>query len=105
VSDYRRGGGETYSCTPITTTTHPTNPFPALSGSLQLPYTLYYNYSQSYTMYRQAMLARTALRATRARGFATASDASAGEFAQTRQAVREHAVGMCLQLIVHSHQS
>jgi hypothetical protein len=44
-------------------------------------------------MYRQAMLARTALRASRTRGYATAAETSPADFASTRQAVREHAVG------------
>lgn len=44
-------------------------------------------------MYRQSILARQALRATRARTFATGADVSANEFAANRKAVRQHAVG------------
>jgi len=54
-------------------------------------------------MYRQAMLARTALRATRTRGFATAAETAPEDFAATRQAVREHAVGMSFDLSVNDH--
>jgi hypothetical protein len=45
-------------------------------------------------MYRQAMLARTALRASRTRGFATAAETAPEDFASARKAVKAHAVGM-----------
>ena len=66
---------------------------PALSG-----YNDYYSYNTTHTstttMYRQAMLARTALRASRTRGFATAAETAPEDFASARKAVKAHAVGM-----------
>jgi hypothetical protein len=67
---------------------------PARSGYNTLLHTpIIHNTS---TMYRQATLARTALRATRARGYATAAETAPEDFAATRKAVRAHAVGMSL---------
>jgi hypothetical protein len=70
---------------------------PALSG---------YNYTTTIsliqttnTMYRQAMLARTALRASRTRGFATAAETAPEDFASARKAVKAHAVGMSPRLL------
>ena len=50
-------------------------------------------------MYRQAMLARTALRASRNRGFATAAETAPEDFASARKAVKAHAVGMSPRLL------
>jgi hypothetical protein len=70
---------------------------PALSG-----YNYYYYHNTIHTsittMYRQAMLARTALRVSRTRGFATAAETAPEDFASARKAVKAHAVGMSPRL-------
>jgi hypothetical protein len=68
---------------------------PALSG-YNYYYTYYYynTHTSTIIMYRQAMLARTALRASRTRGFATAAETAPEDFASARKAVKAHAVGM-----------